>query len=675
MIRLSSLWAVFALSVPIVSAQTPELRALFPRQAEISAPGGRLARLALPPEVIAQCRADLSDLRILDREGREVPYFIDGGTPPAIAREVSRTVVPEILQASREEVAREGAPNLRRESYVLAAPDDPPAGGNWDLVIDSRASAFVRRAVATDGAGTPLAEGSFFRLSQPRRDRLRLALPAFSGPLTVTLEGDEPFYLEPAFRYESSRTLQATERADFELTEVSRVAERGRTTVVLARPRGLAPDVLRLVTSTPAFYRQIEIWDEGPGAASTVLGQAALFRVPALTPVEDLDVAMGYPRGDRLRLVIADGDSPPLENLAFRALVRRPALVFSLSGEGEVSALLVFGGGRAWRPRYDLTGLVPDAVTLRGREAQRAERIYDPALLAEAKLAPAVANPRFDPAPILAFAQHPGGDLDARRHRWRRRLDVEPSSEGLARLKLTVEDLAKAQAGLADLRIVDDQNRQWAYLLERREEEVRPLRPVLLAVKDGQSRYRLPLPASPATLSLLTLDSDTLFFDRSFELLGRNGERETTLARGRLTRRVGDPRPVEIACRPEGVEELELVVHDGDDAPLSWSSAEARFPVPELYFAAPTGSYSLLLGDPEATAPRYELERIRELILAVPSAPVAASPIEENPAYSAGARLVGEEGLQKILLWVALAAAVLILSGLTLRLARKGDGK
>ena len=60
------------------SAQPTGLRPLFPSRADIYVESSRLSRLELPAEVLAACRADLSDLRILETDGEQVPYLIDG---------------------------------------------------------------------------------------------------------------------------------------------------------------------------------------------------------------------------------------------------------------------------------------------------------------------------------------------------------------------------------------------------------------------------------------------------------------------------------------------------------------------------------------------------------------------------------------------------------------------
>jgi hypothetical protein len=686
-LRLLSLLLLLA---PSLAAQ-PEPEALFPLRAEITAPAGVLSRVLLPPEVLRSCRGDLSDVRIFDEQGREVPFLVDRGLAGERAWELLTTVSPPIVSAEREEEAREGAPNLLRERYGLALPSEMPEASEaaWELVIESPRSAFVRRVVVTDGNDLRL-EGSFFRLSPSAgaaadsRERLRLPLPglpvsaASSEPavLEVLLEGEEGFYLEPTFRLEAVRRLAGTEWAAVPLEELER-REVGETThLELARPRGVVPDQLRLATATPAFRRRVEVWDEGPGALDAALSREALFRVPALVPVEDLEVPLAAPRGDRLRLVIANGDSPPLEDLEVAAVVRRPALLFTLS---TPRATLLFGGGRAHAPNYDLEGLLPTGRRQEGEAAEVGSRLVDPQQWAEAQLGEAEPNPRFDPTPILAFAHQPGRHLDSRPFRHRRELEVgagsESLSEGLARWTFTLEDLAVARQDLADVRIVDEDDRQWPYLVERGEAEVeQPLAVGEPEVRDGVSRYRLEFSEADDTGALapdrLALETEAPFFDRDYELVGFVDGDEIPLARGRWMRRAGDPRPLTVACPARPVEALELRIQDGDDAPLAFTRIEAHVPVPTLYFPAPAGRYNLLLGYPEADPPRYELERIRDLVLTVLSTEAQAATLEDNPAFRLRARLAGDEGKQQLLLWLVLALAVVVLGRLTLRLVR-----
>jgi hypothetical protein len=313
-----------------------------------------------------------------------------------------------------------------------------------------------------------------------------------------------------------------------------------------------------------------------------------------------------------------------------------------------------------------------------GRAADLAAGLYDPARLAEARLGPEAPNPRFDPAPALAFAHRPGAPLDHRRFRHRRALAARPSPDGLVRLALTPEDLAAARPDLADLRLADAQGRQWAFLLEDEAAEAR----VELAMAPerapgaGATRLRLAPPAAPARVAEVALDFAEPFFDRAFTLEGvEEGGEPRPLAHGRLVRRAGDPRPLVLDWPPRRLDALVLTIEDGDDAPLTLRRAEATLPLPELYFAAPAGDYALLLGDPEAAAPRYELARARDVVLAVAAGEADAGPLEANPDFRRAARLASDRGLRTVLVWAAIGLAAVVLAVLTLRLARReGEG-
>ena len=658
----------------------PDLRSLFPHRAEILVDRPGLTRLPLPPEVLAECQAGLSDLRVLDSADREVPYLVDGGPPPRSFFEERHSFQPEILAAYRETEQRDSAPDLRRETYHLSLPAGE-AGRRWDLVVSSGLPRFVRRfeieAVRDGEVGSLAARGSVFRLREPLRQRLAVTLPPLDADyLVVRLEGEEKLFLEPTFRLVASRVLPTEEQVRFDL-EVLRVSSRdGRTVVELERPRGVLPDRLEVITSTGSFNRRFQVFDQGSGSVSGALGQATLYRLAGVDGVERLEISLRPAGGDGLRVVIEDGDGPPLEGLRFQAALRRPALIFDLGGGVRPRGELLFGGGRAHRPSYGLAALLAiDGRRLVGEEARLGAALRDPARMAEARLGPTGPNPRWDPTPALDFAMRPGNPTAAWRFEHRRPLSVPETEEGLLRMRLDAETVARCRPDLADLRLVDAEARQWPYLLNRTGASER----LALGVGEprrvgGKSIYTLELPASPLRIERLLLDGPAPFLDRSFELLGTpagNGRQPRVLARGRLRRLPDDVGELEIALEGEPVVGLELRVDDGDDPSLVWSSAAARVPLPELYFAAPAGDYALLFGDLEARAPRYELEQVRDLVLAVDSTSVRAGAMTDNPARGALARFRGEGGWQQILLWSALVMATGVLAGITLKLARQ----
>jgi len=692
-------------ATPAESMAPVDVRRLFPREVEVTtevaAGGGGLSRLVLTAEILGDCRPDLSDVRLFDAHGREVPFLVDAGPAPPGVLEERRRHEPRLLDTTRAEVRRDDGPPLRRETFDLSLPDGPPPAGGWDLVATIRPREFVARArverMAKDGAVTPLvAETSLFRLGGARpAEKTRLPLPDFRGArIRVTLETEQPFWLEPGFAFESARVLDRGDRIAVPLERLSSRSDGGRTIVDLERPPGLVPDLLRVETSTANFDRAVTVWDEGPTSVGGALGTGAVFRVAGLVPAGLHEVPVRGARGERLRVEIEDGDSPPLLDLAFAAVVRQPSLIFALPPApapgagpgggtapaggtgpgGRAAAVLRFGGGRAHAPRYDLRGFLPGpAKSLTGERAEATAMLYDPAIVRPARLGPTRPNPDYDGAPALAFARHPGAGIDPGLFSHVRRIAVPEAPEGLSRLRLAPEDLAVLRPDLSDLRVADAAARQWPYLVDR--EAATDL--VVLSVDGrgrggaGRSKYDLRPPVAPLLVERILLDTDAGYFDRAFTLEARlAGSDNRTIARGRLTRPIGDPRPVSVDLTPSPVDRLLLTIDDADDAPLLFRSVRARVSLPEIYLTAPAGPYMLLMGAEGQAAPRYELERVRDVVLAVKAAPIEAAPLTANPDRSLGARLGGPARRQTLLLWVVLLAAAAILVTLTLRLAR-----
>lgn len=667
----------------VASAAEPStgLVNLLAREAPISASAPGLVRLLLPPQVIQGCRPDLSDLRVFDSADREVAFLVDSLRLDE-ALEVTESFEGKVGGLRRELAEPKRGPAATSETYALAPPPRGPRVGTWDLVFESEQPRFVREVtVYQAGAGgdeTLAVAEPLFRLDAETR-RLRLRMPPLgAGVLRVEITGEEGFYLEPRLHFESGRRIEAAERSGVLLEEIAREQGEGRTVIELARPSGLVPAWLRVETRTGTLRRSIAVFDEQPGSADLRIGAGTLYRL-AGGDTENLFVYVRAARGATLRVEIDDGDSPALEALRFHAVIRQPALVFELptDAQGKASGILRFGGGRLRRAHYDLDSFAP-------RSGQTGDQAEAAALLAEGAWLPLAAlgeirpNPGFDTLPALAFAMQPGAELDPRRWSHRRRVEIVPSPEGLSRLSLAAEDAALLRADLADLRVVDAEAQQWPYLPSARARRTDvALEPVETRSERRRSSYRLALPAAPLRVESVALRSQASFFDRTYQLLAEDAEgRQRIVGQGRLLKQALRPRPVEISLSGEPVHALELVVDDGDDAPLVFAEITAQVLLPEVFLAAPEGSYQLLLGNPDVRAPRYELERVRDVVLAASGNAAKPGELEPNPAYSLRARLGGEDGpsglLRTGLVWGVLLVAVAVLGALTLRVVRQG---
>lgn len=651
---LTCLISLLALVPAAASAQDRDPSRLFPREAPVTDPPAGLARLPLTAEVLEAARSDLSDVRLYDGRGREVPYLVDAARRRP-ADEQRYVLSPEEVSRSVEDPS--GIAPRYRERIVVRV---PPAAGHRALGV-SAFGPFVRAVTVRDRAdGSVVARGSVFRLTAPRREGLRIQLPGpseTSSELEVELVG-EGGYLEPSLALIISREPVDPPTLEVALEPRLERHEDGVTVLELSRPPGMVPDRLRLRTSTEMFAREVRVQDASQGRAPRHLGARRLFRVRGVHGAEQLEVPLDRAQGGALRVEIVDRDSPPLEDLEVVAEIRRPALVFVSDG---ATHRLRFGGARTRAPAYDV-------ATISGRLR---DLLLSSGSLQEATLGPVRDNPRFDDAPALDFAMTPGREIDASRFRHVADLTVEEAPEGLSRVRLPPSVLAAASKELDDLRIVDAEGRQRPYLRGEPERSWLGSAAGAPETSDRRSRYRIALPAARATVNGLRLDTDAAYLSRPFELRGIDTTgRWVTVHRGSLDRDPDRTGPLEMTFAPRRLESLELVVADGDDAPIAWTDAELSIERPTVFLAAPAGRYRALVGDPSAEPPRYEIDAARDLVLAVRASEARASEARPNPAHVEPPWWEASS-LSSWLVWAVLLLAMLVLGLLTWRVARQ----
>jgi len=678
---------VFAMFGTTSAAAAPELSRLFPKAAsvEVATTGpGTLLRLQLPTEVLAACRADLSDLRVVDARGTETAFVIDRG-PGVTAPTRLRVVSPTVLSAVQHETPRVGAQPMVEETYELSAPPAAPKDATWQLTLEVRTDRFVRglliESLSADAQQVEAsARDTVFKLRDGTADRLRVPIPGAAGRrLRVTLTGENSGPLEPRFQFEAVERVAAEPVALVELALAEAAASAGqRSSLEFLRAAGIVPSALRVETTTSAFSRGVEVRDLGGSSHGELLGKGSVFRVPGAALIEQLEIQISPAQGARIGIGIDNGDSPPLEALKVHALIRTPSLVFSLRPEAghDPIATLYFGGGRAHAPRYDLTALVSGRSEQPVDDRDRAARsLFGSTPLSIARLGAIRENAEFDKTPALAFAQRAGNPVDVSSYSHRRAVALTPSGDGLSEIVLSAQDLSVVQPDLRDVRVVDDAAKQWPFLLQpgTQTESVTLTRQSEKPARDA-SRTSFSATFTPLVANALVIDTPEPYFDRAFRLEAEllDGSRRE-LAQGRLSRTADSRTALVVDFPPTPVRRFELSVEDGDNAALALSAARARVPVPSLYVAAKPGSYQVLLGNPNAQPAHYDIERARSLVLSVTSDRSSLRALEPNPAYRAATRLAEGGGPERIALWLVLGAAVLFLGALTFRLVKREE--
>jgi hypothetical protein len=161
----------------------------------------------------------------------------------------------------------------------------------------------------------------------------------------------------------------------------------------------------------------------------------------------------------------------------------------------------------------------------------------------------------------------------------------------------------------------------------------------------GETVLTLDLGAAHLPLTALSFTATDPLFTRNFTVTVRELINDTVverpLARGTIYRiALAGLAPAERLTVPLAITAptRELMVHldNGDSPPLAFTAVGAeRQPVLLVFNATTPGPHTLLLGQPQATAPRYDLPANAADYDHLPIASVALSPVAANPDYRA----------------------------------------
>ena len=635
-----------------------------------------LAALDLPPDVAARCRRGLEDVRLVGPEGEEVPYVVDRG----VRREAASSFAGRLVDSRRE---------ARRESVWVVDLGAPRSFDRLDLEVpDQEFAKGLRVEVSGDRRSWRTAvedAGVFDRAWTTRIHHTTVTVPDGTSARYVRITADD----------RRSRPL--------DVTGVTAVAARpvgsqrwrrpiessgpdttgGVSRYRLGVPPGYPLESLALQADDAVFSRRAvvrEVRDVNGRRTEVVLADGHVYRVriedPRLSGAR-LDLPVRRPDGGDLVLEIHDGDSPPLRGLEVSASGVVTRLIFT----APAAPLLLYYGNEATRaPRYDVAR-VEDRLALDSR-------------FARAELGEESINRHFRTLPPLTFVPLLGSPVEVSGWRSLRRLSTT-GREDLYTFTLAPVDLGWLRPDLGDLRIVDASDRQVPYVLEPAVSEARVVLTAETAegkVPSSLTRHRLAVPGEagvaprPLPVATLELRFAESFFSRPARILAAPAPqaraRERILFSGTIARTVrAGPDGSPGAARTEEdvpaiplagarIGEVALEIEDGDNAPLSLVEARAVVRVPRVAFRAGGGSYRLLLGNPAAEPPRYDIASLRQEVLAYSAVPVQASPAEPNPAFRRGPAHLVRQAPPALVLWVTLAAAVVALLLLTARIVR-----
>ncbi|HYM61501.1 MAG TPA: DUF3999 family protein [Thermoanaerobaculia bacterium] len=592
----------------------------------------------------------LDDLRIFDAGGREVPYLLIA--PP--------TEEPHWVRASILPIA----PTKVTSGF------EADLGGVWAvdrIRIEGIAPPFLKR-LKLEGGG----------------DRTHWTLLAAEGTL-FDVPDQQLRNLEVAFDRGEYRYLRVTwdDRASAHIAGVQRVLARLSGTAaapvstrlsVALQPRPSEPGLSRYRIRLPGahlpviaievdvangnVFRDARIHEArllNGEVVPALLGSAQLRRAEREGGVaSQLAIPTTFPEGPDLELTIDDGNNAPLAIRGVRAILAPlPWIYFESADGGALTAR--YGAAKLTAAQYDLEASRGPATTAKTEIA----RWQTPA-----KITPGA--PEFSDATSLL-----GAAVDAKKFRSSRPLGDAP--RGLTSLLLDPDVLINSPS-LADVRLVDSSGKQVPYLIEHRDEPIRIDLTIPARKQDPQdaatSIYALTFPygSLPAGAKLV-LTTSAHVFDRNVTLRTaadtRTGRQPSVIGTATWRSTETDLPAPALIFEPVQGHGVEIAINEGDNAPLPLTTARVLLPSYALRFYHPGTALTLVYGNTEASAPRYDLallaprlfgESAREISLA------AATPAEKSDGGSA---------METRLFWGGLVAAVLVLLALLARVLKR----
>lgn len=661
-----------------VAAQQPQGRFGYERPATAAGPGPQRLPVDTPllvggtpfrvvnrgQRLVAE--EGLSDLRLFDGQGRQVPYLLVH-TPPA---------EPEWLPGRVLSVQ----PTKKTSGFEV----DFGSSETIDAIsVEGIPAPFLKR-LSVEGSGdrarwTSLApEATLFDLPAEKLRQLEVGFaPGVYRYVRITWNDTNSGRVPPprVVRSRRSARLQLPQQPPIELAFDVQPSEPGRSRYRVRLPAPRLPIIaLELDVAGGHIFRAAAVTESrfsGFEAAPVELGRATLSRV-VRDGVEaaDLRVRVSPPNESEVQLLIDDGNNPPLGIRRILAvLADLPAIYFE---SPLVDLVARYGDRTLQRPAYDLEAVRPS---------------IDIARVAEAKWGVARALIETAAAGGEPGAPQPGGPLAVSGFRYLR--PILEASPGLVSLQLDAAVLSHSRgpAGrFADVRLLDNAERQIPYLIERRDEPLRAdlsLVPAEASVADlkrtpGRQRslYRITLPYQNLPPATLVLETSARLFQRTVQLgIERPPDRSHRDAwfqqLASETWRHADQHtpagPLGLRIGSIDSSALLLIVDEGDNAPLSISAARLLLPSYRLrYYQPESPSLRLAYGRDDLQLPQYDLALLAQQVMGASPRDVAAG-AESQHGQTPGAGTV----ISPLAFWGLLAGAVIVLVGLIARLARQ----
>jgi hypothetical protein len=545
--------------------------------------------IELTDDVLDAARSGLGDVRILAANGEEVPFML-GAAPAAPPQKLT---LFDVEQSDKETTAlldRGPAPPRADSVELLTTETDFIKPVSVDASNDRATWRRIGRgSIFATRAGVRLTRVQF----APSDHRYwRLTLDDRNGS---PLEVSEVIAGATARREEPRRTLP------LEIKPEPDVSPSTTTWSATLPHRNLRVAALSIRASDPAFARRVRVFERvwfRDEVSRRLLGEAEVVRAPGGEPSS---VPLNEPVGKQIEIDIDRAGGVPLHDVSAQVAIEPRVLRFHAIEGNPLE--LVYGAEDGALPAYDLDAALDGGA---------------PPTFAPAKLGAVIDNGASGPA-LPAVVR--GSTLD--RSGWKNEHPILLPPRG----PIAYLDVDRGSGPVDDLRIVDGAGRQVPYIVER---EARHARfPLTHRVERKGKETHVLLDGLSAEKALQAIELEIAapeYFSRQITVYER-----TTDDRGATPPRIiGSMRLVKTAEAPASRfrvpvalpehPNLEIVVDDGDNAPLVVQTATAEVGRRRLNFVFEAGDdLKLLSGNDQVPVPSYDLALVAARVLASPA--------------------------------------------------------
>jgi hypothetical protein len=626
-------------------------------------------RTAADRDVAATAIGGLSDLRLFDRSGNEVPYLLVPG--PTV--EPTWHTAPAVLPVAPVETEKEKTSGFEADLGRLLLIDR--------MRLDGLAPPYLKR-IRLEGSGDRtrwtvlVADGTVFDL--PDSDLRQTSVSFAAGSyryLRLTWDDSRSGRIMRSPVVSARQVSGAAARPPLTtpLTFERRPSEPGRSRFHIRLPGGHLPlAALALDVAGARVLRDAEVYEArltGLEAAPALIGRGTLKRVEQnAVAASALRVPIEAPVEAELDLVVDDGDNPPLDLRGVAAEFAELPWIYFEAAEGPVAAR--YGNASLAAPHYDLEA---------ARSALRIETVAD-AAWGEPRTRTANENAAGAAPPLPTV----GAPVDAAAFTFVR--DIPPGDAGLVAVRIDAAALAHSRGAasrFADVRIIDAAGRQVPYLVERVSEplsiDLSPVklseRPAVLGTtRASETIYRIdwPYPQLPSSRVVFTTSARVfrrlvrVVVERAADRRRRDPWVDTLSTATWVHADQDRPAPPLLVSLPAvDSKQVLLVVEEGDNPALPIASARLLLPAYRMrLFRDSNQALRLAYGRNDLTQPSYDLALLAPRVFGV-------SALEVSPGPERGERPANAPALSPRLFWGILVVTVVVLVGLIARLMQK----